>query len=98
MTENIDPNDIEDCQKQVFDLEAEVSELRAALERARAVERQLRIASDDPRASYETSRAYERAANDLEAALGVAPVSAQTCQECGHLESEHRSVAGGEAK
>ena len=31
MTENIDPNDIEDCQKQVFDLEAEVRELRAAL-------------------------------------------------------------------
>lgn len=31
MTENIDPNDIEDCQKQVADLEAEVRELRAAL-------------------------------------------------------------------
>lgn len=33
MTENIDPNDIEDCQKQVADLEAEVRELRAALGR-----------------------------------------------------------------
>lgn len=33
---NIDPNDIEDCQKQVADLEAEVRELRAALEAAKS--------------------------------------------------------------